>query len=76
MRAITARTAVNGKLGFNLLGGAMKKEKTIITMDLKELHDAVWKEMYKQEGKERRKIGMGPYIVNYLLRPLMEKKEG
>lgn len=51
-------------------------EKTVTVVDFKDLYDPIWKQMNKQELLERRKIGYGPYVVEYLLRPIFEKKEG
>ena len=51
-------------------------KKTVVPVDFKDLYDLIWMGMHNQEGVERRDIGFGPYIVEYLLRPMFEKKEG
>jgi hypothetical protein len=51
-------------------------KKTVVPVDFKDLYDLIWMGMHDQEGVERRDIGFGPYIVDYLLRPMFEKKEG
>jgi hypothetical protein len=65
-------------LVFRLIRGQIvwKSKKTAVYVDFKDLYDSIWKRMHDQESKERRDIGFGPYIVEYLLRPMFEKKEG
>jgi hypothetical protein len=52
-----------------------KKATTMIYMDLRETYDLVWKAMHQQEEVERRSIGLGPYILNYIVRPMFEKRD-
>jgi hypothetical protein len=54
----------------------MTKNKTSVHVDFKDLYDSIWKKMHDQESKERKDIGFGPYVLEYLLRPMFEKKEG
>jgi len=52
-----------------------ENQKTTAFIDFKDLYDEVWKEKHEQEKLERRDIGFGPYIVEYILRPYFSVKE-
>jgi hypothetical protein len=51
-------------------------DKTITSIDLRDLYDKVWEAAHKQEAIERKTIGITRYIREYIIRPFVEKKEG
>jgi hypothetical protein len=52
-----------------------ENKKTTAFIDFKDLYDVVWKVKHEQEKIERRDIGFGPYIVEYIVRPWLKEKE-
>jgi len=53
-----------------------ENQKTSVHVDFKDLYDKIWKEKHGQEKVERRDIGFGPYVVEYIVRPWLKAKEG
>lgn len=56
--------------------GRRNPNKTIISIDLRDLYDQVWDATHKQELVNRESMGLSTFIREYIIRPFVEKKEG
>jgi hypothetical protein len=55
--------------------GRRNPNKTITSIDLRDLYDKVWEAAHKQEAIERQNIGISRYIRDYIIRPFLEKNK-
>jgi hypothetical protein len=55
--------------------GRRNPNKTIISIDLRDLYDQVWDATHKQELVNRESMGLSTFIREYIIRPFVEKCE-